>query len=457
MEKNGKTLKPSAKPEKDFSGDSSSESSVETPEKTYSGLVSGVLKRGKKLSKWWRKTDKKEEEASKEPVVSQKTEVEEKASKKSAPSTKIEVKKKATPAKTVVSQKTAEKKEISLEPEAKQKASEESTVSPKAVEKASLESESSEAVEANKEAVEANKETSEEPVSSQKSTEEEEASLKPEVKTTKPQDPTASLRPEKKEEASQELEAKEEKSQVSPQEEAKEEKPEKPAASQEAKLKKEPSRPQIKLNGLFAFKLEMTSFYNEEGKAIPVTALHYEPWRVSQIKNKEKEGYSSIQLACYPQKNKRCSKPLVGHLAPADFKEGARYIKELRQEPPEDIQVGHELSIESLKIGDFVRLSSRSKGRGFAGVMKRWGFRGGKASHGSKSHRRPGSIGQHTEPSRVFAGRKMPGHYGFQKVSLKKVEIVDVLPEENLIFVKGPVPGSRHTLVTLKKEESLNA
>ena len=224
-------------------------------------------------------------------------------------------------------------------------------------------------------------------------------------------------------------------------------------AVEKEKVEEEPSRPQVKLSGLFAFKMEMTSFY-KEGESLPVTVLRYEPWRVSQIKNKEKEGYVAIQLACGPQKNKRCPKPLTGHLSAAGFKEGARYIKELREkELPENIQVGQELSIQSLSKGDFVKVSSSSKGRGFSGVMKRWGFHGGKASHGAKTHRKPGSIGQHTEPSRVFAGKKMPGRYGFQKVSLKKVEVVDVLPKEKLIFVKGPVPGSRNTLITLKKME----
>ena len=222
---------------------------------------------------------------------------------------------------------------------------------------------------------------------------------------------------------------------------------------EEAEKSKGPSIPQVKLKGLFAFKVEMTSFY-EDGKSVPVTALYYEPWRVSQIKTRDKEGYSAVQLACWPQKNGRCSKPLTKHLIAAGFKEGARYIREFRQqELPKDIQVGHELSIQSLSKGDVVKLSSRSKGRGFSGVMKRWGFSGGKASHGAKTHRKAGSIGQHTEPSRVFAGKKMPGHYGFQNMSLKKVEVVDVLPKENLIFVKGPVPGSRNTLVTLKKME----
>ena len=213
----------------------------------------------------------------------------------------------------------------------------------------------------------------------------------------------------------------------------------------------------IQLAGLFAFKMEMAAFYDEKGSRIPVTALKYEPWKISQIKTKEKEGYSAIQLACFPQKNKRCSRALVKHLSPAGFKEGARYVKEIRQTLPEGIKVGQTVSIESLKKGDLVKLSSRSKGRGFAGVMKKWNFAGGKASHGSKSHRRIGSIGQHTEPARVMPGRKMPGRYGFKQVSRRSIQIFDVLPEEGMIFVKGSVPGARNTLVRLQKMESLNA
>ena len=138
-------------------------------------------------------------------------------------------------------------------------------------------------------------------------------------------------------------------------------------------------------------------------------------------------------------------------MAPAGFKAGARFVKEVRQTPPEGIKLGQEISIESLKKGDLVKISALSKGRGFTGVMKRWNFAGGKSSHGSKSHRRTGSIGQHTEPARVFPGRKMPGQYGFQKVSCSQAPIVDVLAEEGIIFVKGPIPGARNTLVSLQK------
>ena len=207
----------------------------------------------------------------------------------------------------------------------------------------------------------------------------------------------------------------------------------------------------VKLEGLFAFKMSMTTFYSDKGKGIPVTALKYEPCRVSQIKSQEKEAYQAVQVAFKPQKNKRCSKALIGHLKSSGLKEGARFVREIRQKLPEKIELGQYLSIESLKKGDLVKISSVSKGRGFSGVMKRWNFAGGKASHGSKSHRRIGSIGQHTEPARVMPGRKMPGQYGFKQVSRLKVPVVEVLPEEGIIFVKGPVPGARNTLVSLMK------
>ena len=224
--------------------------------------------------------------------------------------------------------------------------------------------------------------------------------------------------------------------------------------SEEASQRKKEETPQretVKLQGLFAFKRSMTSFYDDNGFRVPVTALKYEPWVVSQIKTSEKEGYSSVQLAGLPQKNGRCKRPLTKHLAPAGFREGARFLREIRQELPEGIKVGQELSIESLKKGDRVQISSRSKGRGFSGTVKRWGFHGGPASHGSKTHRKTGSIGQCAEPARVMPGRKMPGRYGFQKITLNSVLVVDVLPAEGMIFIKGPVSGARNTLVSLRK------
>lgn len=231
---------------------------------------------------------------------------------------------------------------------------------------------------------------------------------------------------------------------------AKASEPAKPETEVEKKEDKNTNQA-LKLQGLFAFKQSMTTFYNEKGESVPVTALKYEPCYVSQIKTQDKESYNAVQVAFKAQKNKRCSKALIGHLTPAGFKEGARFVREIRQDIPEGIKPGQELSIESLKKGDLVKISSLSKGRGFAGVMKKWNFGGGKASHGSKSHRRTGSIGQHTEPARVMPGRKMPGQYGNKKVSKLKIPVVEVFPEEGIIFVKGPVPGARNSLVSLVK------
>ena len=215
--------------------------------------------------------------------------------------------------------------------------------------------------------------------------------------------------------------------------------------------KKTDEKKTVPLTGFFAFKMSMSTFYNEKGESVPVTALKYEPCFISQVKTEKKDGYSAVQLAFVPQKNKRCSKALIERLKPAGFKEGARFIKEIRQETPEELRAGQEIAIESLKKGDWIKISSVSKGKGFAGVMKRWNFAGGRATHGSKAHRRTGSIGQHTQPARVFPGRKMPGRLGFKKVSLSKVSVVEVFPKEGLIFVKGPVPGARNTLVALQK------
>ncbi len=208
----------------------------------------------------------------------------------------------------------------------------------------------------------------------------------------------------------------------------------------------------VKLSGLYAFKLAMSSVYDEKGRFTPVTFLEVKPWMVSQVKRKEKEGYNSVQIACMPQKNNRSSKALKNHLSAAGFSEGARYVKEIRQDSVDNIEVGQPVSIHSVQKGDKVKLQSISKGHGFAGVVKRWGFKGGPASHGAKTHRTSGSIGNRTEPARVMPGKKMSGHYGVEKVSLRNVQVVDVIEEKNLIVVKGSVPGARNSLVFLQSK-----
>ena len=210
---------------------------------------------------------------------------------------------------------------------------------------------------------------------------------------------------------------------------------------------------QLKLNGLFAFKEGMATIYDDKGEAVPVTVLRYEPWVVSQIKTKENDGYAALQVACRPKKAKNSSAAEKGHLKKAGFETGAAFVRELRsEEVPADAKLGAKISIESLQKGDTVKITGQSKGRGFQGAQRRWNFQGGPASHGSKFHRRPGSSGNRTWPGRVMPGKKFPGHWGDETVTVKSVKIVSVLPEEGVVMVKGPVPGGRNSLVRLVKE-----
>jgi len=217
----------------------------------------------------------------------------------------------------------------------------------------------------------------------------------------------------------------------------------------EASTENTTSEQGLKLNGLFAFKEGMSTIFNDQGEAVPVTVLRYEPWVISQIKTNDKDGYEAIQVACHPKKAKNSTQAEKGHLAKAGFENGAQYVKELRQALPEGASLGAQVSIESLAKGDFVKITSKSKGKGFAGSVKRWGFAGGPASHGSKFHRRPGSSGNRTWPGRVMPGKKFPGHLGSENVTVKNVEIVEVNTTESVLLVKGPVPGARNTLVKL--------
>jgi len=209
---------------------------------------------------------------------------------------------------------------------------------------------------------------------------------------------------------------------------------------------------ETKLSGLFATKLGMSTVYGEAGEAIPVTLLKFEPWFVTQVKTKEKDGYAAIQVASGAKKAKNSSKAEQIQFKTAGFENGAMNVRELRQEVPEGVSVGQKLSIDTLVKGDIVKLTARSKGKGFQGVIKRHGHHGGPAAHGSKFHRRPGSMGCRTWPGRVKPGRKLPGHMGDRNITLKNVKIVDVIPSENVVIVKGPVPGAYNSIVRITKE-----
>ena len=223
----------------------------------------------------------------------------------------------------------------------------------------------------------------------------------------------------------------------------------KPAEVKEEKAEQK-SPPPLKLSALFAFKEGMTNIYDEKNKRIPVTVLRYKPLKVSQIKTKEKDGYSALQVAL--ESPKKAQKPLLSHLKKAGFKKGCVFSREVRQAPPkEGVSLGQLVSIESLKKGDRVSVSGVSKGHGYSGVVKRWGFGGGPASHGAEKHRTTGSIANTATQGRVFPGKKMPGQFGRDKITVKNVQVADVLPKEGVIFIKGPSPGSLRSLIELKK------
>jgi large subunit ribosomal protein L3 len=208
----------------------------------------------------------------------------------------------------------------------------------------------------------------------------------------------------------------------------------------------------VKLNGIYAHKMGMSSVYSDSGESVPVTVLKMEPWIVSQVKTKEKDGYTAIQIASRPKKAANSTGAQKGHLKKAGFENGAQFVKEIRQDNVDGVEVGSRVSIDSLAKGDVVRITSTSKGKGFQGSVRRWNFQGGPAAHGSKFHRQPGSSGNRTWPGRVMPGKKFPGHLGAETVTVRNVKVVDVLPAEGLLLVKGPVPGARHTLVKLVKE-----
>ena len=213
-----------------------------------------------------------------------------------------------------------------------------------------------------------------------------------------------------------------------------------------------PSSEGVKLNGLFAFKEGMATVYNEKGEAVPVTVLRYETWKVSQIKTQDKEGYTAIQLAAVPKKSKNSSMAESTRLKEVGFESGAKFVKELRSNNlPDGLKLGDVLSIDTLAKGDVVKITSTSKGHGFQGSVRRWNFAGGPATHGSKFHRRPGSSGNRTWPGRVMPGKKFPGHWGNETITVKNVVVIDVIASEGVVLVKGPVPGSKNTLVKLVK------
>jgi len=204
------------------------------------------------------------------------------------------------------------------------------------------------------------------------------------------------------------------------------------------------------LKGIIGKKLGMTQIFHEEGGVVPVTVIQAGPCKVVQVKTAEKEKYGAIQLGFEERAAQKVKKPLQGHFTKAQVP-AFRYLREFRVSDPGAFQVGQEITVESFQVGDRVDIIGISKGKGFMGVVKRWHFRGGRATHGSMFHRAPGSIGASSYPSRVWPGQKMGGHMGDRKATLQNLEVIDIRPRQNLLLVKGAVPGGSEGLVLVRQ------
>ncbi len=205
------------------------------------------------------------------------------------------------------------------------------------------------------------------------------------------------------------------------------------------------------IQGILGKKLGMTQVFVADGRRIPVTVVEAGPCTVVQKKTESTDGYNALQVGFEAKKSHRVNKPMMGHFKKAD--QGAfTTLRELATDNVDEYQVGDQVTCDSVfKAGDIVDVTGTSKGKGFQGVIKRWGFSGGRATHGSKFHRGPGSIGMSASPARVHRGKKMPGQMGNARVTQQNLEIVEVRADQNLILVKGAIPGPNQGLVLIRK------
>lgn len=201
--------------------------------------------------------------------------------------------------------------------------------------------------------------------------------------------------------------------------------------------------------GILGKKIGMTQIFTEDGKACPVTVIEAGPCCVVQVKTLKKDGYEAVKLGFIEIKEKKLNKPVLGVFKKA----GVKPYRILREFPLSGLKVGDIITVEQFSKGEKVSISGVSKGKGFQGVMKRHHFSGGPGSHGSMFNRAPGSIGASSFPSRVWKNQKLPGHMGSENVTVKNLEIIDVRPDQNLLLIKGAVPGARGFFVEIRKDE----
>ena len=204
--------------------------------------------------------------------------------------------------------------------------------------------------------------------------------------------------------------------------------------------------------GILGRKLGMTRIFDGAGAAVPVTVIEAGPCPVTQVKTADTDGYNAVQIAMTPAKEKHTPKALQGHFAKAG-KGLFHHLREIRLSGAPEQELGQELTVEIFAAGEKVKVTGTSMGKGYQGRMRRWNFAGSKDTHGcEKVHRNNGSIGNNTFPGHVFKGRKMAGHWGNETVTEMGLTIVDVRPEDNVILVKGSVPGPKNGLVLIRKQ-----
>nr|YP_010242001.1 ribosomal protein L3 [Coscinodiscus granii]QTI82916.1 ribosomal protein L3 [Coscinodiscus granii] len=200
--------------------------------------------------------------------------------------------------------------------------------------------------------------------------------------------------------------------------------------------------------GLLGNKIGMTQIFDESGNIIPVTVLKIGPCIVTQIKTLLKDNYSAIQIGYGTLPSKFLTQPELGHLQKSNI-QPLKYLKEFRVDNPEDYQVGQILTVNSFNSGQLIDIKGKSSGKGFSGLQKRYNFSRGPMTHGSKNHRAPGSIGMGTTPGRVLPGKKMAGQLGNKMANIKKLKIIQVNETENILVVKGSVPGKPGNLLNI--------
>jgi large subunit ribosomal protein L3 len=209
----------------------------------------------------------------------------------------------------------------------------------------------------------------------------------------------------------------------------------------------------VKMSGIIGRKMGMSSVYNKDGNIVPVTVIQAGPCQVVTIKTADKDGYQALQLGFGSRKEKNISKPVLGQYKKNNLTP-SYILKEFRFPEISNYKIGDEIKVDFFKEGEKIKVRSKSKGKGFQGVMRRHGFGGvGGTTHGQSDRlRAPGSIGASSYPSRVFKGQRMAGRMGFDNVTISNLSVVKILPEQNLILVKGAVPGSINTIVELIKK-----